>query len=168
MVTERVAYPTPPRNGLGFVWMGLQAPRIQLLALNLTIFRGNVFLYLMQPPEKLYKTAGMSTLSKTDERKTQKKEKSWSENFSGNLVPPPTLTFFSRDDLNDWDDWCHIIVSLASKTRGEWWLAMFLGQIIEFLRVFRKQRCPPYTAEGQWLKTASIPPFRESKQMTEK
>ena len=30
----------------------------------------------MQPPEKLYKTAGMSTLSKTDERKTQKKEKS--------------------------------------------------------------------------------------------
>lgn len=131
-------------------------------------FEENVFLYLMQPPEKLYKTAGMSTLSKTDERKTQKKEKSWSENFSGNLVPPPTLTFFSRDDLNDWDDWCHIIVSLASKTRGEWWLAMFLGQIMEFLRVFRKQRCPPYTAEGQWLKTASIPPFRESKQMTEK
>ena len=131
-------------------------------------FEENVFLYLMQPPEKLYKTAGMSTLSKTDERKTQKKEKSWSENFSENLVPPPTLTFFSRDDLNDWDDWCHIIVSLASKTRGEWWLAMFLGQIIEFLRVVRKQRCPPYTAEGQWLKTASIPPFRESKQMTEK
>ena len=34
-----------------------------------------MFLYLIQPPEKLYKTAGMSTLSKTEERKTQKRRK---------------------------------------------------------------------------------------------
>ena len=33
----------------------------------------------------------------------------------------------------------HTIVSIASKTRGAWSLAMFLGRKMEFLRMFRKQ-----------------------------
>ena len=33
----------------------------------------------------------------------------------------------------------HMIVSIASKTRGAWSSAKFLGRTVEFLRVFRKQ-----------------------------
>lgn len=33
----------------------------------------------------------------------------------------------------------HMIVSIASKTRGAWSSAKFLGRTVEFLRVFSKQ-----------------------------
>ena len=33
----------------------------------------------------------------------------------------------------------HMIVSIASKARGAWSTAKFLGQTVEFLRVFSKQ-----------------------------